>query len=220
MNDLWSVATFADVFSGPLGGVPSRWRVWQARRAPLFTPSTLPASGRAKVVGGAFPVDLPLQAPFTRRGTAFWGVTVADKHWLKTEEVVKQLELGTPFEWRVELVDASMTAFWLTDDDGARVLVEPANALLAIKKPVVTGHPNLQETAELKAFFVNHGVPASPRGGDRCFYELAIEPGQRLAAWGAVSETTDVVSTGYRDASVKRKKISSTLTTRVVLLAG
>jgi hypothetical protein len=223
LNDLWSIASFADVFSGSLGGLAARWRVWQARRAPTFTPSTVPPSGRAKVVGDAFPVDLPLRAPFTLRGSAFWSVAVAEKHWLNEKEILTQIEIGLPYEWRVELVDASTTAFWIADDDGARILVEPANALLAIKKPVVTSHPNLQPTPELAAFLLHHGMRTANDptvGGDRCFYELAIEPGQRIAVWGSVTETTDVVSSGYRDASVKRKKIASTWRNRVVLLAG
>jgi hypothetical protein len=223
LNDLWSIASFADVFSGSIGGVAARWRVWQARRAPTFTPSNLPASGRAKVVGEAFPVDLPLCAPFTLRGSAFWSVAVAEKHWLKESEILTQIEIGTPYEWRVELVDASTTAFWIADEDGARVLVEPGNALLAIKKPVVTGHPNLEHTPELASFLVHHGLSAAQDptvGGDRCFYELAIEPGQRICVWGSVSETTDVVSSGYRDASVKRKKIASSWRNRVVLLSA
>ncbi len=223
LNDLWSIASFADVFTGPITGVVARWRVWQARRAPAFTPSTLPPSGRAKVVGDAFPVDLPLRAPFTQRGAAFWSAAVAEKHWLTETELLKQIEIGTPWEWRVELVDSSTPAFWVSDENGARVLVEPANALLAIRQPVVTGHPSLQHTPELEAFLAHHGVaPARDPtiGGDRCFYELAVEPGQRIAVWGTVSETTDVVSSGYRDASVKRKKISATWPHRVVLLAG
>src|SRR5438045_1138885 len=133
INDLWTISSFADVFSGSLTGVTARWRVWQARRAQTFTPSTLPAGGRAKVCGDAYPIDLPLHAPFTQRGSAFWSVAVAEKHWLNESELLTQIEIGTPFEWRIGLLDASTTAFWIADENGARGLVEPADALLAVR---------------------------------------------------------------------------------------
>jgi hypothetical protein len=159
----------------------------------------------AKCIGQVQPAGDIEPTPFTHRLAPFWLVRLEspEPHAVAREQYGQATE--TAWEWTERFAFCSGTPFWLVDNDGARIQVNPVFLLLAWELEEVSEHPSVNgEDPELKALLNRHGVLAEPFMGIAAkvkFYETLVFQGDRIAAYGRVAEHARTVNSPYRDAA-------------------
>jgi hypothetical protein len=188
-----------DLFFGSgVDGVAGSWRRWRARRARACPIAELPLGPRTKVTGVTRAID-PLRSPFTQTECVLWTVALVE---------------DKKFAFRV----VSSGHFWIADEAGDRVLVDPRDAMIALTPNVVTDHPSInRHNVELDAFLRHHGVLFDEK---HHFYEAIIVADQRVSIWGRAWESAGAVNTGYRGGVTNAKVIGSRMGDCAVILAG
>ncbi len=203
--------------AGPFG---SGWRRWAARRAKAALARDLRIGIRGKVSGTARPIGPLLVAPFTKRPCVFWCAEVASQVEVPVRGLAR-LRARTKLVWQVDLRDASLDRYWVIDDVGGHVVVDPKNAVVDVRRTRVELPTRVD--VELGAFLLRHGfTPAKLLAKDSPYslFEAIVEPDAPAAAWGIVTEVADHMSLGYRDASIVVRRIASTRIDRAVVLGG
>jgi hypothetical protein len=180
-------------------------RLSTSRRARPCGPGGLTPGEDAKCIGQVQPAGDIEPTPFTHRLAPFWLVRLEspEPHAVAREQYGQATE--TAWEWTERFAFCSGTPFWLVDNDGARIQVNPVFLLLAWELEEVSEHPSVNgEDPELKALLNRHGVLAEPFMGIAAkvkFYETLVFQGDRIAAYGRVAEHARTVNSPYRDAA-------------------
>jgi len=96
---------------------------------------------------------------------------------------------GTDWDWETAARFGSTTSFWLVGDDGARALVEAANAILELPEIDVSRSDYVNSSApDLLTLLRSAGVDPEPftgLTGKARFYEIHLRDGDRVdvAGW-------------------------------------
>jgi hypothetical protein len=199
---------------GPFG---SGWRRSAARRAKAGLARELRVGVRGKVSGIARPIGPLLAAPFTQRPCVFWCVEIATRIEAPARGLAR-LTGKKELVWEVNMRDASTERYWIIDEVGDHVIVDPKNAVVDIERTTVDVPRRIDDA--LGAFLLRHGFTPRLLGKDtpHVMFEAIVPPNGAASAWGIVTEFSDEVSLGYRDAKVVVRRIGSTRIDRAVIL--
>ncbi|MCW5832401.1 MAG: hypothetical protein KIS78_08185 [Labilithrix sp.] len=199
-------------------GVLARRRVRRARRASSIDVGDV-VVGRTCKVRGRIAIDgAPERAPFSLRPCAFWAVHLLTK--VRTEDRHGR-EIVV---WRTDVEASSARPFWLVDDRGDGVLVEPEGAHVSVPTARLDpDHPHLNdENPTFRAFLRSHGVLTTAFmgvAGEHQFFESALRHGELLAAYGRVDEVARPAPQGYRDGLARDRRLRSVDGEPIVLFA-
>jgi hypothetical protein len=151
------------------------------------------------VVGRAEPDEgHVLLSPFTKQAVVFWQV-----------EVEKYEREGGRGAWKDVMRDTSNSMFWLVDDRGDRIFVNPAHSVAQLPLADVSDHPLLANDRELQLRLARVGYATSD--GVYAFYERIVPAHTGVAVYGVVDdEQTNAPTKGYRGAVARGLRMIGT----------
>jgi hypothetical protein len=157
--------------------------------------------------------DQVLVSPFTQRRSIFWQVELEEY----------RRDMSGRGRWTTVLRRTSKASFWLVDDEGPRVRVDPGVVTVRLKTENVTEDPRVDDANAALAEYLERelgGSKTKTTEGTFSFYERLVVPGARIAVYGLVAhERVPVPGDGYRGGVGHRCLLRGTDREPIVLAA-
>jgi hypothetical protein len=177
------------------------YRSWAARRSTPLPFSQVAQGVWAKVQG----IVQPMHGLATSPLTGDQGVVCVTSIGIKHHIIGEYGRHSVDWEWPPPVVSGS--PFWLLDDDGRCVIVDPLAAIFKVPSVDVSAHPHVNDGGkELEALLALYGVPSTlfmGVGGEIQALETILHQGDRVAVAGIPTQRPGRTPDGsaYRDAS-------------------